>query len=309
MFSGSPAPRMLCKKRAKDNEEPREEQPNGSATATPGKRAPQLRDTIGLFESLSRQATTDKPSSSGNWPSTKQQRDAAGRHDKPRIPKRGIGLGSTFRKISGSWGRTRLARAMSKQPDMAYTEIGAGRAAGNTSSARFGKNARQTRGRLHEDDSQTNLIDLVTLDLLDMEAAMPGSTLPPVGKLLSSCPWDGEGSQSDNVHVSHDESIDSGDGEPCSQDAQGKGSPGDTDTETKTAETARPSSSDHETHERRRSRRVSSRRWVSRSSGTLVARVQCVLEQPRPVRANEVKRLVSLCRDKVTGWKGRGVSE
>ncbi|KND87631.1 hypothetical protein TOPH_07749 [Tolypocladium ophioglossoides CBS 100239] len=306
-FSGSPGSRRLCKKRAKDADEPSEDQPNHSATPAPGKKAPHLQDTIGLFESLSRQATTDRPSSSGNWSSTKQ-RDAARRQDEPRTQKRGIGLGSTFRKISGSWGRIRLARAMSRKSNTAYTEIDIGRAAGNTPSARFGKNERQTPGRLHEDDSQTNLIDLATLDLIDIEAAMRGSTLPPIGKPFS-CPWDGEGSQSDDAQGSHDENIDSGDGEPSNQDSRRKGSQGSTDTETRTAGTARRSSSDHETHEQRRSRRVSSRRWVSRSSGTLVARVQCALEQPRPVRANEVKRLVSLCRDKVTGWKGRGVSE
>ncbi|POR38856.1 Uncharacterized protein TPAR_00950 [Tolypocladium paradoxum] len=307
VFSGSPAPRRLCKKQAKDYEEPREGQSNHAATPTRGQKAPQLQDTIGLFESLSRQATADGPSSSDVWPSNKQH-EQAGRLNEPRTQKRSIGLGSTFRKISGSWGRTRLARAMSKQSDAAYTDLDAGRVAGNTRSARLGKNERQLPSRLHEGDSQTNLINLVTLDLIDIEAAMTGSALPPISEPFS-CPWDGDGSQTDDVHLSLEENIDSGDGEPPSQDSPRKGSQGNTDTEARTAETARPSSSDSETHEQRGSRRVSSRRWVSRSSGTLVARVQCALEQPRPVRANEVRRLVSLCRDKVTGWKGRGVSE
>lgn len=307
MFSGSPAPRRLCKRQAKDNEELRNDQPNHSATPTPGKKAPQLQDTIGLFESLSRQSTTDGPSSNRNWPSTKQH-GAAGRHDEPRTQKRSIGLGSTFRKISGSWSRIRLARAMGGQSDTAYTEIDTGRVAGTTQSVRLGGEERQTPSMLHEDDSQTNLIDLATLDLIDIEAAVPGSTLPSIGKPFF-CPWDGEGSQSDDVHMPQEENIDNGGSEPSSHGVQRKGSQGKTDAETGTAETARTSSSDHETHEQRRSRRVSSRRWVSRSSGTLVAQVQCALEQPRPVRANEVKRLVSLCRDKVTGWKGRGVSE
>lgn len=48
------------------------------------------------------------------------------------------------------------------------------------------------------------------------------------------------------------------------------------------------------------------RRWISRSGGPLVARVQCDLQQPRPVRANEVRRLVSLCRDKMAGRRSRG---
>lgn len=55
----------------------------------------------------------------------------------------------------------------------------------------------------------------------------------------------------------------------------------------------------------RRSWRFSGRRWMSRSSVPLIARADCTLEQPRPVRVNEIKRLVSLCREKVTGRKTR----
>ncbi|KAJ6784462.1 hypothetical protein PWT90_02880 [Aphanocladium album] len=42
--------------------------------------------------------------------------------------------------------------------------------------------------------------------------------------------------------------------------------------------------------------RRSSRRWFSRSSGTLVSQVHCQLEQPRPVYGVEMKRLISLCK-------------
>ena len=42
------------------------------------------------------------------------------------------------------------------------------------------------------------------------------------------------------------------------------------------------------------------RRWISKSNNSVrTARVSCELEQPRPVRANEVRRLVSLCRNHV----------
>ena len=40
------------------------------------------------------------------------------------------------------------------------------------------------------------------------------------------------------------------------------------------------------------------RRWISRSGSTMIAKAQCALKHPKPVRADEVKRLVSLCRDK-----------
>lgn len=55
----------------------------------------------------------------------------------------------------------------------------------------------------------------------------------------------------------------------------------------------------------RRSWRLSKRRWISRSSGPVVARAECPLYQPQPVRASEVKRLVSICKDKVVGRKRR----
>lgn len=42
--------------------------------------------------------------------------------------------------------------------------------------------------------------------------------------------------------------------------------------------------------------RRSSRRWFSRSSGTLVSQAHCQLEQPRPVYGVEMKRLISLCK-------------
>ncbi|KAK2590590.1 hypothetical protein QQS21_011737 [Conoideocrella luteorostrata] len=52
----------------------------------------------------------------------------------------------------------------------------------------------------------------------------------------------------------------------------------------------------------------SRRRWVSRST-PLIGRVDCALEQPKPIRVSEMKRLVSLCRDKVAGRKYRAKTE
>lgn len=47
-------------------------------------------------------------------------------------------------------------------------------------------------------------------------------------------------------------------------------------------------------------------RCLSRSDSPTVASVQCVLEQPQPVRGSEVRRLASMCKDKVSGRLFRG---
>ncbi|KAG6297458.1 hypothetical protein E4U09_001392 [Claviceps aff. purpurea] len=53
----------------------------------------------------------------------------------------------------------------------------------------------------------------------------------------------------------------------------------------------------------------SRKRWVSRSSVPLVAQADCALQQPKPIRVNEVRRLVSLCRDRMTARKNRAQTD
>lgn len=48
------------------------------------------------------------------------------------------------------------------------------------------------------------------------------------------------------------------------------------------------------------------RRRVSRSDQPTIARAQCVLEQPQPVRGSEVRRLASMCKERVSGRRTRG---
>jgi hypothetical protein len=48
------------------------------------------------------------------------------------------------------------------------------------------------------------------------------------------------------------------------------------------------------------------RRIVSRSSGPFVSKAHCSLEQPVPVRANELKRLVSLCKSRMAKQSSSG---
>ncbi|KAK5994910.1 hypothetical protein PT974_03298 [Cladobotryum mycophilum] len=55
--------------------------------------------------------------------------------------------------------------------------------------------------------------------------------------------------------------------------------------------------------------RILGRRWISRTNGPLVAKVNCALEHPKPVRAGEMRRLASICKDKVVGWKLRSQTE
>lgn len=43
------------------------------------------------------------------------------------------------------------------------------------------------------------------------------------------------------------------------------------------------------------------RRGLSRSDQPVVARAKCALEQPKPVRGGEVKRLASLCKGRISG--------
>ncbi|KAH7121321.1 hypothetical protein EDB81DRAFT_227564 [Dactylonectria macrodidyma] len=51
------------------------------------------------------------------------------------------------------------------------------------------------------------------------------------------------------------------------------------------------------------------RRVISWSSSSIVSRSYCALEQPRPVRANELRRLASLCKDKVVRRISSGYGE
>jgi hypothetical protein len=44
-------------------------------------------------------------------------------------------------------------------------------------------------------------------------------------------------------------------------------------------------------------------------SQPVLAEALCALEQPKPLRLKEMRRLVSLCRDKMTGGRSRGRSE
>ncbi|KAH6897498.1 hypothetical protein B0T10DRAFT_187701 [Thelonectria olida] len=48
------------------------------------------------------------------------------------------------------------------------------------------------------------------------------------------------------------------------------------------------------------------RRIMSRSSGPFISKARCALEQPVPVRANELKRLISMCKSRVARQSSSG---
>ncbi|GJN69839.1 hypothetical protein PLICBS_003891 [Purpureocillium lilacinum] len=250
----------------------------------PAANQPGLRDAIDLFESLGRHAGAGAYTQGSQHP-------ASIAHGAERLEWTNLArnrVGATLRKLSGPWRRSRLGSHAAK------TRLASDKhrtARPSTSTSNDGSVAD------FQGASQTNLIDAVTFDF-DDDFCRPAPSLPSEpGSDPEMHPVHGS---SDLKMLSHSKISDA---QP--HHANGKRAPdSDTDAETKRAESWIQSTQQPE-------RLVSSRRWMSRSSGagTMVARVQCALQQPRPVRANEVKRLVSLCKDKVTGWKGRSQTE
>lgn len=57
------------------------------------------------------------------------------------------------------------------------------------------------------------------------------------------------------------------------------------------------------------SRHNSGRRHLSRSSAPVVAKLQCTLKEPRPLRVGEMRRIISLCRGAMSGRGARSHSD
>ncbi|KAL7951967.1 hypothetical protein V8C42DRAFT_356982 [Trichoderma barbatum] len=51
------------------------------------------------------------------------------------------------------------------------------------------------------------------------------------------------------------------------------------------------------------------RRLMSRSHGLFVSQAHCMLEQPQPVRGKELRRLTSLCRERMAAMRARALTE
>ncbi|KAL7792589.1 hypothetical protein V8C37DRAFT_409923 [Trichoderma ceciliae] len=61
--------------------------------------------------------------------------------------------------------------------------------------------------------------------------------------------------------------------------------------------------------DRHPSLRLLGRRLISRSHGLFVSQAHCTLEQPQPIRGREIRRLTSLCRDRMAALRTRAQTE
>ncbi|KAL6890384.1 hypothetical protein GGI43DRAFT_425523 [Trichoderma evansii] len=61
--------------------------------------------------------------------------------------------------------------------------------------------------------------------------------------------------------------------------------------------------------DRHPSLRLLSRRLVSRSHGLFVSQAHCTLEQPQPIRGGEIRRITSLCKDRMAALRARPQTE
>ncbi|UKZ67803.1 uncharacterized protein TrAtP1_008961 [Trichoderma atroviride] len=61
--------------------------------------------------------------------------------------------------------------------------------------------------------------------------------------------------------------------------------------------------------DRHPSLRLLSRRFISRSHGLFVSQAHCPLQQPQPVRGGEIRRITSLCKDRMAAFRARPQTE
>lgn len=61
--------------------------------------------------------------------------------------------------------------------------------------------------------------------------------------------------------------------------------------------------------DRHPSLRLLSRRLMSRSHGLFVSQAHCTLQQPQPVRGGEIRRITSLCKDRMAALRARPRTE
>lgn len=277
-------------------------QPESTARPDIGQKAPRLQDTIGIFESLSRQAVSEQDVITARSHMSKSRDKVEADYHASSDQKPGRGFSLAWKRLSGSWGKSRLGRAMTRQVEPWYRAPSPGRevcnynpnsliqgraqGANNEILDLDGPNTSSTDFRLPVAESPARLLSNDPLCL--SWTSGPGSYFS-----VGGCQDEGEGSRSSGHGIESSWRRRMGAGVLNSKPTV----PGSLDVIGLNGE------------ELPRPRRASGRRWMSRSSGTLIARAQCELEQPRPVRASEVKRLVSLCRDKVAGWRVRTQSE
>lgn len=273
-------------------------------------KAPQLQQAIGLYESLSRQKRQNFTGLSYISPPSPYQRHAQAATSKSKPPAPDMtSFGSSWRKLSGSWSRTRLAKTMSKRCSIEHRKTPVYNGKDGQTQSTLTDREEAFCGPLSEHSRRTKSRVAMPNILMEAEPRPFGSTLHPSSE---SFPFPLSKTGDTTVLVSPDENGADDGGDALDRDTlqHQQACHGCREGEAKPTEPANrleisPSGA---RDERRCSPQRPSRRHVSRSSGAPITRAHCVLEHPRPVRdrGHEVKRLVSLCRDKVaTGWKSR----
>lgn len=240
-----------------------------------GKSGSPLKDKIGLFESLDRKNGLSTPK---------------GDFGKPRAVLSGLGhargMKGTLRRLSASWKKC-SSEWSTTSPQDPFISNHSG-LDGESSTARDDErgvapespSSRSVRTSLHQDCASVNKYmtprgSLVRLEFnIDGEGGLhPSSTMSPSAPSL-----------------------------PCS---------GSRHRISPLALTGRQRSiiDSTTTAKEQDGPRYRVRRIISRSSGPFVSRSYCTLEQPKPVRANELRRLVSLCKEKVARRISSGYGE
>ncbi|KYK58147.1 hypothetical protein DCS_05160 [Drechmeria coniospora] len=260
----------------------------------------QLQDTIGLFESLNRQQTREE-TATGNPGLTINMSDEAGDSINERLScqKRRVGLGSALGKLSGSWGRRQPGRLAGRTRQMADENVSGSKTNGKRTSPHIYGKIEGLSG-MFEPNS-------VSRDLVDMNVGLPTAAISTMDDLFPAS-WHDRTHEACSANVSHERGT-LGNNESFASDLLTRVLDGASDAvASRTESRARLSRSEPEALGKSNNR-MPSRRWTLRGSDTVVAQVRCTLEQPRPRRANEMRRLVSLCKDRVTVWKGKGHTE
>lgn len=253
-----------------------------------------LKDTIGIFESLSRQRLLEPGHSTHSKPSSEtptkgsESKLSGGRPGKAR---------TALRKISTQWGRSRPRRKPSLA-DPYHNEVG-----GGLLTAESQIDAISDR-RQNVSDLSDGLFQPRTARTNDMTDEMFNGVGLHTPETVS-VPLGNDGCL-DNSILNH-----------MNLDANDKTwtfihchAPPTSDYGVESVPYVRPklSTLGIDNHLALHRRNVN-RRWISRSSGPMIAKVHCELEQPKPVRAREMRRLASLCRDRVTGRAVRAQTE
>lgn len=238
-----------------------------------------LKDKIGMFESLSRQdgaAESPQRATGTNQQLPPQPRRNISKHS-ASLSRTANRIKATLRKISVSWerGHGNYLSSAKKENDSGWS----GHKEAEHSQARG--SARQNSTAHGDEKNPTSKVNIRRL-------FSPDSSLPAKGAPPPPTPYNSIRRETHHKAASIDTSSDS------------MGLLGVFGSDNTTSTQPAPVPAPPPLPEARKETRQPSwgKRRISRSSGgPMFSRVQCKLDQPMPVRSDEVKRLVTLCKD------------